>query len=324
MGRCALAAVIAAMIVLTSAGCRSGRANVESMVKQADGLFNAKKYNEAYALYNQALQRDSKNDRIMTRLGECCLELKEPLRGLGWVDQAIAINPGNAMAWEKKAELVMAQVRLKESIPLFQKALALDGKLNAARLNLALVYEQLKRFDEALALGREAVALEPKVAETHYKYAVTLELAKRFDEAEDQYRQALSLDKRHVRAMTRLSNLLIAEQKNLGQARTLAQEANKLEPGDGDAALLAAWALFLSGDKKSACNELEQVARAHPSNWQAWARLAMALEDIGDITRSKQAAKIAASIAPRPLQILSAPGKAPAGKAPPPAVEGVR
>jgi tetratricopeptide (TPR) repeat protein len=306
------------------AGCQFGAAKTEALLKQADDAFAAQKFNDAYALYVQVLQRNPKDDKILTSLGICSLELKDSPRGIAWIDQALAINPNNSLAWEKRGELVMGQGRLKEAIPYFDKSLALDANMNAARLNLALIYERLGQVDQALALGSEAVSREPKDAETHYKYAVTLEIAKRFDDAEAQYREALTLKKDHVHSLIRLSALLVARKKDLGEARTMAQEANKLEPGDGDPALLAAWALFLSGDQKSGVREMEQVARAHPSNWQAWARLAMGLKEIGATDASKQAAKIAASIAPRPLAVLDDSGKTPAGKAPAPVLKGAR
>jgi tetratricopeptide (TPR) repeat protein len=301
-----------------------GAAKTEALVKQADDAFAAKKYNDAYALYAQALQRNEKNDKVLTSLAICSLELKDSTRGIAWIDQALTVNPSNALAWEKKGEIVMAQGRLKESIPFFDKSLTLDGNMNAARLNLALIYERLGKYDQALALGSEAVSRQPKDAETHYKYGVTLEMAKHLDDAEAQYREAIALDKDHVRSLIRLAALLVARNKNLGEARTLAQDANKIDPGDGDPALLAAWALFLSGDKKSGVREMEQVARAHPSNWQAWARLAMGLKEIGQTDASKQAAKIASSIAPRPLAVLDDSGKTPAGKAPAPVLKGAR
>ena len=324
MGVRVTAILLVAVLLVLTAGCKMGAAKTEALVKQAEDAFAAKKFNDAYALYAQALQRDPKNDKVLTSLGICSLELKDSERGLAWIDQALTINPNNAMAWEKKGELVMAQGKLQDSIPFFEKSMALDGNMNAARLNLALIYERLGQVDQALALGSEAVSRQPKDAETHYKYAVTLEMAKRLDDAEAQYREALALDKDHAHSLLRLAALLVARNKSLGEARTLAQAANKIEPGDGDPALLAAWALFLSGDKKSGVREMEQVARAHPSNWQAWARLSMGLKEIGATDASKQAAKIAASIAPRPLAVLDDSGKTPGEKAPAPVLKGAR
>jgi signal transduction histidine kinase/Tfp pilus assembly protein PilF len=144
---------------------------------------------------------------------------------------------------------------------------------------------------------------------------MTLLLARRQDDAEAELRQALKLDPKHTGALYRLAVLLITQRRNLTEARKLAQTADQANPGEGYAAVMAAWALYLSGDKKAAVREMEQVARAHPTNFEAWARLAMGLKALGLTDSAKRAAEIAAQIAPRPPMILNTPGGAPAPQA---------
>lgn len=329
MGVRGLAAIIIVLVLVTAAGCKLGAAKTESLVKQADAAVANQKYNDAYVLYAQALQRDPKNDKILTSLAICCLELKDPDRGIEWANKALAVNPNNAMAWEKKGELVMAQRHLKDSVPLFKKALALDGNMNAARLNLALVYESLGDLTDALTYANEAVSRQPKDPDTHYTLGRVEELAKHYDAAEDQFRQALALNPDHYDSLMHLAGIMVVRKEDLPKARQLALQAAKMRPGDGDPALLAAWALFESGEMKSGAREMDQVARAHPTNWQAWMRLSMALKALSQdnkgkaadqyLSLSKQAAKIAGSLSPRPLAVLderggSAPIKAPTPK----------
>jgi tetratricopeptide (TPR) repeat protein len=323
-----LAAIIIVLLMVVAAGCKLGAAKTEALIKQADEALASKKYNDAYSLYAQALERDPKNDTVLTSLAICCLELKEPDRGIEWADKALAVNPNNAMAWEKKGELVMSQRHLPDSVPLFKKALALDGNMNAARLNLSLVYEGMGNTDQALTLAKEAVSREPKNAETHYTLGRIQEQARNYDAAEDQFRQAIALKADHYDSLMHLAGLLVIRNEDLGKARQLAQQANKIRPGDGDPALLAAWALFQSGDMKSGAREMDQVARAHPTNWRAWVRLSMALKTLAQnssgkdadqyLNLSKQAAKIAGSISPRPLAVLEQPGDSAPVKAPTP------
>ncbi len=302
--------LVSVAALLAAVGCLKGSEQAAGLVAQADSLFEAKKYNDAYTLYKQAVSKDPKNVHALVRLGECCLWLHDSERGLAWVEKALAVDPNYATAWEKKGELLMSQKRGAEAVACFEKALALDGKLNAARLNLALAYEGMGMTDRALQMGRDAVAMEPKSAETHFKYGVTLLLAKRQAEAEAEFRRTLNLDPNHTGAMLRLAGMLVEQKRGLSEARRLAQKADQIGPGEGDAAVLAAWALFLSGDRKAAVQELEQVARAHPTNFVAWARLAGALRDMGFEDAARRAGQIAAQVAPRPPALLGPPKEA--------------
>ncbi|MBC7288208.1 MAG: tetratricopeptide repeat protein, partial [Armatimonadetes bacterium] len=274
-----VAAAVACAAALVS-GCKRA-ATVDSLVAQADQLFQEARYNDAYSLYRRAADLDPKNAHALIRLAECCLWLQDAARGLKWIDRALAVAPHSAPAWEKKGELLLAQGRAKEAIACFEKALDYDGNLNVARLNLSLAYEMLGDTASAVRVAREAVALEPKSAEPHFKLGLALQAAGSLDEAEAEYRRAVALDQKHAAARLRLARLLVGRNKNLVEARKLAQEADRIEPGDGEAAAVAAWALYLSGDKKAAVRELEQVARAHPTNFEVWALFARGLNELG-------------------------------------------
>lgn len=289
---------------VAGSGCRSRAVDSTDLVLQADQLFAAKKFNEAYVLFREAAKQPSPDIHVLVRLADCCLWLHDAEKGHEWIDRAVAQNSNSALVWEKKGELFMAQGNHREAVPCLRKALALDGKLNVARLNLALAYEALGQEKLALQVAREAVALEPKSADVHFKYAVTLERTGRTQEAEAEYRRALVINRDHVAALVHLARLLISEQRNLAEARQLAQRAYQLEPGEGDAAVLAAWALYLAGEKKAAVRELEQVAHAHPTNHEAWSRLAAGLRGIGMTDAARRAAQVAAALAPRAPAVM--------------------
>lgn len=299
----ALAAVSICCVAMAS-GCHTRPAGGQDLVARADQLFAAKKFNEAYVLYREAAQQPSPDIHVLVRLADCCLWLQDAQKGHEWIDKALTRDSGSAVVWEKKGELYMAQGKHREAIPCLRRALALDGKLNVARLNLALAYEATGQDDLALQMGREAVDMEPKSADVHFKYAVTLTRMGRMAQAEAAYRRALALNPDHGPALTELARLLISQKRNLAEARKLAQRADTLEPGEGEAAVLAAWALYLSGEKKPAVRELEQVAHAHPTNYQAWNRLAAGLRELGMTEAARRAAEVAAAVAPRPPAVM--------------------
>ncbi len=298
---------LATSLALTAASCKRAP-SPSTLMAEADKVFDQGRYNDAYSMYRQVVERDPKNVHALIRLAECCLWLQDAERGLEWINKALDVDPHSAVAWEKKGELLLARGDAAKAAQCFKKALSYDGNLNVARLNLSIAYEAMGKIEKAIEVAREAVALQPRAAEPHVKLAMALQAAKKYDEAEAELRRAIALDPKHVIARVTLARMLIGRKKDLQQARKLAQEADRLDPGNGEAAVLAAWALYLSGEKKSALRELEQVARAHPTNFEAWALLARGLRELGHDDAARKAAAIALRLAPR-VALFPTPSK---------------
>jgi tetratricopeptide (TPR) repeat protein len=68
-------------------------------------------------------------------------------------------NPGKAEAWLKKASALVTMGRLEESLPVFDKAIALDSIDAMAKKGAAL--EGLGRFDEAVTLFNQVLEVKP-------------------------------------------------------------------------------------------------------------------------------------------------------------------
>lgn len=292
------------ILALCLAGC--GGPTLDALREKADAAFTAAEYNAAYAGYKAIVDRDARNTHALVRLAECCLWLRDADRGLYWAKRALEVDPGSAAAWEKKGELLLASQRPEEALVAFKKALALDAQMNLTRLNMSIAYQALKQTDSAIAMGREAVEVEPKKAEPHFRYAMALQTAKRYDEAEAEYRKAIALEPDHVEALMYLARLLVRERKKLADARQAAQKASEIRPGNGEAATLAAWALYLMGEQRPAIRELEQIARGHPTNFETWALLSKGFKDLGMEEAAQQAAAFAMQTGPRGRRAASA------------------
>ncbi len=292
------------IVALCLAGC--GGPTLDRLREEADVAFKAERYNAAYAGYKAIVDRDPRNTHALTRLAECCLWLRDADRGLYWAKKALEVDPGSATAWEKKGELLLSSQKPEEALVAFKKALALDGQMNLTRLNMSVAYQALKQADSAVEIGREAVEMDPRKAEPHFRYAMALQAAKRYDEAEEEYRKAIALQPDHVDALMYLARLLVRERKKLADARQVAQKASEIRPGNGEPATLAAWALYLMGEQRPAVRELEQIARAHPTNFETWALLSKGFKDLGMEEAARQAAAFAMQTGPRVRRPASA------------------
>ncbi len=278
-------------------GCRVSRPPAAALRAQADRLFAEGRYNEAYAAYVRLAKRNPKDADAFVRLAECSFMLGDPDRGLKWIDAALKLEP-SARAWDIKGRLLLQAGKPQAAIQAFRQALALDGRFNQARLDLAVAYQLAGRLDQAVATARQATLAEPDSADAFFVYGQALEAAGKLDEAEAAYRRAAKLAPDDARPLLRIASLLIRQGKRLTEARRLAQKANDLDPGEGEALVLAAQAL-IPDDIDVAIRELVEVVRAHPLNSHAWQALSEALRAKGDLRRARIAAAMAAQVAPK-------------------------
>lgn len=79
--------------------------------------------------------------------------------------QAMALNPNNAMAYAMYGDLMVITNRLTDAISAYIQALTLNPGWHAVRMSLAVVYKSAERHEEALETARQALALTPMSAQ---------------------------------------------------------------------------------------------------------------------------------------------------------------
>jgi len=100
-------------------------------------------------------------------IGSLALELQAPAPAERWLRAAAVREPDSAEAQEKLAVALVLQRRAGEALAPIERACRLAPSSASARLNLAIVYAQLGRFDDARAAARESARLdssEPRAA----------------------------------------------------------------------------------------------------------------------------------------------------------------
>jgi len=283
--------LVAMLSVLLGAGCH-GRTpsaidtawqevhanpdSAEALIALGTAYAAEERYNEAFAHSRRAWEVAPNSFQAAHQLALMSLRLNDPHRALDWCDQALAIDPQSAEAFELKGRCTMTSGSPREAIPLFEKALRLDPNLGVAQLNLVSAHKVVGDTQAAVQAGARAVRLLPAEASAHFAYADALEITGQEDKAEERYREAITLDPDMAPAKLRLAQLLNRQEKKLKEAYRLAKEAHKLEPGDGTAEATAGWALFLTGEEREGLKTMLNAAEAHPYNHRTWLRLATA------------------------------------------------
>ena len=84
--------------------------------------------------------------------------------GLVWLKKAVELEPGNIDFWQWLAELHDEMEESVESIPCWERVVALDPDRAAAHLSLGWALQDESRFDEAREHYDAAIQLQPDFA----------------------------------------------------------------------------------------------------------------------------------------------------------------
>src|SRR5439155_950673 len=137
--------------------------------------------------------------------------------------------PKYALAWNNLG-VVEAHTRDTDgAIEALRTALQLQGTFSAARLNLALLLYQLRRFQLSLEAYRQVLATEPRSAPAWNGVGLVLVELKRFPDARNAFARAVEADPEHAGAHYNLSFTL----SNLGDfdgALRATKRALELDP----------------------------------------------------------------------------------------------
>ena len=121
----------------------------------------------------------------------------------------------------------------KDSVTLFEQALAVTEGNSLAHINLGYAYVARGRLDRAEEHLTAAVGLAPGAVEAHHGFGLLRRRQFRADDAIEHYREALWLDATSSQTHRELGNLLLTL-GDLEQARTHLSEALALDPRNPD------------------------------------------------------------------------------------------
>jgi eukaryotic-like serine/threonine-protein kinase len=158
-------------------------ATVAGLVAQANQLREQDQYQEALALYDQAIALN--NSTPEAHWGRCYSlnGLNKPQDALAACDAALKLNANYPDALWSKGYALEAQQRPQEAIKLYDQAIALRPDFAAAWNNKGTALLQLNQPAEAVTAFERATALDPNLAEAWNNRGAALWNLQRFQEA---------------------------------------------------------------------------------------------------------------------------------------------
>jgi tetratricopeptide (TPR) repeat protein len=178
------------------------------------------------------------------------------------------------------------------ALPDLENAAHLDPTLLDTRIALVGAYQALREPDKALDEAARIAGQFPKQARVHYAYAAMLDQCQQWPQAEHEYREALRVDPEMNAAKLALAVVLLNQHKGYDEVQHLASDVDTVAPGDGTAAAISAWALYLSGKQDAGLRALIAVSQAHPGNLQVLRWIREGALQTGNLALADSAAKL--------------------------------
>jgi tetratricopeptide (TPR) repeat protein len=216
----------------------SNSQSTDSLVNKADLLLEKKKFTEALALYDKAMEKDSLNFDLYIGRGRVYSEIPEPQKAYNDYTKAIELQPQSAEGYHWRAILTYSLMYTEESIMDNTRAIdlatndtvrmmAFANRGNAKQQkrdfqgafedysraymydssgigilnNMATVLDELGRADEATEYLKRVVKKDPKFVGGYINLGFQYTRLKRYREAVEYFNKALEIEKNNPLAL---------------------------------------------------------------------------------------------------------------------------
>jgi len=165
----------------------------EEWLEEGNAFHALKRYDEALDAYEQALHLDPSDAIAWNNKGLALGELKRYEEALTAFEQILHLGPGDAIAWQVKGFTLENLKHYEEALTAYEQAIRLDPSDAIAWNNKGLALGKLKRYEEALAAYEQVLRLDPNHADTWNNKGFALEKLGRSKEAQQCYEKARQL-----------------------------------------------------------------------------------------------------------------------------------
>ncbi|MGH8496468.1 MAG: tetratricopeptide repeat-containing sulfotransferase family protein [Gammaproteobacteria bacterium] len=209
-------------------------ADPHALCASGSELHAAGRYEEAIALFRQAIALDPRLAEAHDRLGRSLNNLRRLDEATAAFREAVRLEPDSAEAHNHLGHVLRAQGALEEAATSFSEALRIDPGSTPAHHNLGIVHMALGDPGRAIECFERAVRLDVRDARGHLLLGMAWPALGKLDKAEAGYRAALALEPGNAEARLKLG-LLLSELQRIDEAETELRKALELEPDNAQA-----------------------------------------------------------------------------------------
>lgn len=190
--------------------------------------------------------------------------------------RAAQVTTRNYVAVSNHGQALFRQGRIDEAIAEYQKAIALDSTLDAARLGLGEALMQQRKYDEAVEQLSKVVQFDPDNSAARLQLGVLRGRQGKYDEAVAAFSELLRRDPENISAHNNLGNVLTLQGKQ-DEAVKHFEKAVQLSPNHASAHNNLALAYKKLGRTGDAIAEYREAILLNPEQTEAINNLAWTL-----------------------------------------------
>jgi tetratricopeptide (TPR) repeat protein len=287
---------------------------------------------EAARCATRAIRLDPKDCDAYSHLGQALTEKEEYDEAIKQLKKAVGIDPKHVLTRNNLGYALIQKEAHGEAVIHLSKAVELDPEHVNARSNLGQALVGMGRNDEAIEHLEKAVELDPKHVNAWNNLGWACLRKGEYDRAVKRLKKALELDPDHVNANSNLGRALIgkgeyddaiphlnkavsldpkhgAARNNLGwayyargewaKARSVLQEAIDRDPKYVWPHVNLAHVCNQTGRPEEAITHLKAALAIDPKLERTHSHLRIAYRETGDLTRARQACRLARELAPK-------------------------
>ncbi|MGB3534010.1 MAG: tetratricopeptide repeat protein [Microcoleaceae cyanobacterium] len=197
--------------------------------QQAEKVLEAKKSEEAIAIYRKIIEIDPKLISAYQKLGKVLNQTGQLEEAISVYQSAIQLDPNFFWFYNNLGEALIKLERWQEVIPVYRKAIELNPEFFWAYNNLGEALIKLKKWQEAIPIYQKAIELNPEFFWAYNNLGEALIKLEKWQEAIPVYQKAIELDSKFVWAYANLAMALT--QLNRWQAAAeIYQKATEYNP----------------------------------------------------------------------------------------------
>jgi tetratricopeptide (TPR) repeat protein len=232
-----------------------------------------------------------------TNLGSAFHEAGRYDEAVAHYEQAAALEPDYAPAYNNLGVTLRAQGRVDAAIAAYEKGLALKDDYPDLHYNLANALLEQNRADEAAAHLRRSLTGEPASAGTHNNLGMALAAKGQYEQAAAEFRAAIAIEPGSVLAHRNLGNVLASMGRG-SEALAALERAVALDPKDAEAAYDLGSLLLGAGLFPEAARRFEAALAVNPRSVETLNNLGIALASQGRIREAAALFERALAIQP--------------------------
>jgi tetratricopeptide (TPR) repeat protein len=155
---------------------------------------DARRYNEAKAIFTHVLERDPNNAEAFTQLGIVAASIGQVREALQLMARAVQLQPNVSTYHANLGELLRLLNRFQEAEQAFRAALRLAPRDAGLLSVLGLCLAQQGRVNEGLDACRAALKLDPNAMLVHFRMGMIHAQQRQYAQARASYEAALKAD----------------------------------------------------------------------------------------------------------------------------------